>query len=248
MRINFLKLSGFSAIFSILLLSSCATINTSKPKLADDFVRLSAIDPSIIQDMRYSTTNNFTGAVVDGYKRGECILKKPAAIALKKVQAEAKKQGYSLIIYDCFRPQKAVDNFVRWVKGGSETNPEYYADIPRNLLIEKGYIADKSNHSRGFTADLGLAPLVPNGDMTRQYYACNSRPDLKSLDFGTPFDCFNTAANTFNPIVTGNAAKNRKILVDLMAAQGYANYSEEWWHFTHSSQPKDAPRYNFDVE
>lgn len=247
MRINFLKSMFFVGGLSLSLVG-CATTYTQKVILKDDFVHLRSIDPSIKQYIRYNTTDNFLSERVDGYKANECILKKDAALALKSVQVEAKKLGFSIIAFDCYRPQKAVDHFVRWVAQSDKTKPNYFDNIPQNQLIERGYIASRSNHSKGYTIDLALVSLKNNKKENHKYYGCAGRMENYTLDFGTPFDCFDTASNTFNPIVTGEAAKNRKILVDLMAAQGFSNYSEEWWHFTHSSQPKDAPAYNFDVE
>ena len=246
-----IRLVGLSLM--ALSLGACASLEQQKSEenlkpLSDDFVYVQEIIPDIRQYIRYSTNDNFMGQVIDGYKANHCILKKNAAIALKDVQDDAKKMGYGLIAFDCYRPQKAVDNMVRWVAGGNEFKPTYFADVPRGKLIEKGYISDRSNHSKGYTIDLALVPLSGEAPKTREYYACNLRQENYILDFGTPYDCFNAAAHTFNPEIRPEVLATRKVLVDLMAKHGFENYDQEWWHFTHNSKPKDAKAFDFDVE
>lgn len=234
----------FASLFSTFAMIPSVSIAQSLP---DDFVYLRDITPDIKQKMRYSTKDNFMGQVLDGYGANECILKKEAALALEKVQKELRTQGLSLIVFDCYRPQKAVNHMVRWVNGGDETNAKYFAVIPRNQLIEKGYISDKSNHSRGYTIDLAITWNFWLFRPAHKYIACQGRKEFYTIDFGTPYDCFDKAANTQNPRLSDIQTSNRALLLDVMGKNGFRNYDLEFWHFTHKSQPEDAPRFNFDI-
>lgn len=234
----------FAYLFSTFAMIPSVSIAQSLP---DDFVYLRDIAPDIKQKMRYSTKDNFMGQVLDGYGANECILKKEAALALEKVQNELRTQGLSLIVFDCYRPQKAVDHMVRWVNGGDETNAKYFAVIPRSQLIEKGYISDKSNHSRGYTIDLAITWNFWLFRPAHKYIACKTRNESYTLDFGVPFDCFDKAANTNDSRLSKFQKTNRKLLLDVMNKNGFRNYDLEFWHYTHNSQPENAPRFDFDI-
>ncbi len=132
-----------------------------EPKAPKEFVALSDIDPTIIQDMRYATPRNFVGKPIDGYRQPICILTETAAKALHRAQQSLLKRGYSLKVYDCYRPQRAVDHFVRWAKDldDQRMKQEYYPNVDKSNLFADGYIAEKSGHSRGSTVDLTLVKL-----------------------------------------------------------------------------------------
>lgn len=213
-----------------------------------DFVRLSEITTSIVQDMRYSTSNNFMGKRASGYLKGECILQRDVAIALKNVQQDLAADNQTLVVFDCYRPQKAVTDFVNWVNSGDEFNKKYFPKTHRSVLIKDGYIADKSNHSRGYTVDLAIAPIRKPLIKWWRPNVCGNRRDPQSLNFGTPFDCFDKAAATDDKSISQSAQKNRQKLKALMEKHGFRNYSEEWWHYTLRLQPQDAPFYDFDVQ
>lgn len=193
------------------------------------FTPLTHVDPSIGQDMRYAGAHNFTGAVVDGYEEPVCLLARPAAEALARAQREVLRRGYSLLVYDCYRPQRAVDRFVRWAGDGAErsTKAEFYPAVEKDRLIPEGYIAERSGHSRGSTVDVTLT------DLRRE-----------PLDMGTPFDFFDPLAHTDDPRVTGPAREHRDLLRSALAAQGFVNLPEEWWHFTY--RPEAFPDTYFD--
>ncbi|MFB0632522.1 M15 family metallopeptidase [Streptomyces sp. AB3(2024)] len=195
------------------------------------FAALRDVDPSIGEDMRYAGARNFTGAVVDGYAEPVCLLARPAAEALRRAQRELLRGGYALKVYDCYRPQRAVDRFVRWA--GEPDDPaakaEYYPEVDKGRLIPDGYIAAKSAHSRGSTVDVTLvAPAA-----------------RREVDMGTPFDFFGPASHTDSPEVAAAARANRRLLERALGAQGFVNLPEEWWHFT--LRPEAFPDTAFDV-
>ena len=181
------------------------------------FVRLADTAPSVKQDMRYAGADNFTGRPVPGYGAAQCWLRREAAEALARVQAAAVKNGLSLVVYDCYRPQRATDAFVAWA--GDPKNQiakaAYYPEVEKSRLFAQGYIGAKSAHALGTTVDLAL-----------------QRADGAPLDFGTPFDLFSPRSATHAAGTPPAAARNRAELVKRMAAAGFENYQNEWWHFT----------------
>lgn len=216
-----------------------------------DFVVVHEVVPSILQDMRYATAHNFTGAPVDGYLTPTCILTRPAAEALARAQQDFTERGYSLKVYDCYRPQRAVDQFVTWAADLTDQRmkPEFYPRVDKSMLFEDGYIAERSGHSRGSTLDVTLVPLPPAG--TAPYVPgqplvdCAAPQPIRfaddSIDMGTGYDCFDTLAHTLNPRVTGDQAKNRLLLCEGLERQGFVNYDKEWWHFTYKPAGQGEP-------
>ena len=143
-------------------LSACAVPGGSAPALLPvGFVHLTARVPDALQDMHYHGTNNFVGRPVAAYEAPHCILSEPAARALQAAQAELRPQGMTLKVFDCYRPQAAVDDFVRWGRDLADqtTKPAFYPDVPKEELFKRGYIAEKSGHSRGSTVDLTAVVL-----------------------------------------------------------------------------------------
>jgi zinc D-Ala-D-Ala dipeptidase len=208
----------------------------SPPRL----VRLRDIDPSIVQDMRYATANNFTGAVVPGYESGECRLLKSAAEALKRVQKDLRAKGLGLKVYDCFRPARAVEAFFAW----SKTPPEprtasYYPRTQKDRLFSEGYIARQSSHSKGTTIDLGLVAVgsaPPSGDQGGARSCIGpiaERVPDEGLDMGTGFDCFDPMSATASAGLSQEQRTNRDTLLAAMQKRGWRNYPLEWWHFEH---------------
>ena len=181
------------------------------------------LESSIMVKMNYFTTDNFVGAVVDGYKANKCLMSKPAATALARAQALAQKKNLSLLVHDCYRPQRGVDHFIRWSNDAKDikTKKKYYPNIIKNKLFKLGYIATKSGHSRGSTVDLTLYDLQKKTPM----------------EMGTIYDFLDPLSNTVNSKISKEARSNRQILVDLMATAGFKNYSKEWWHFTLNDEP-----------
>ncbi|MFF4445430.1 M15 family metallopeptidase [Streptomyces sp. NPDC001502] len=241
-----------------LTMAGAATAGASAPpseaKAPGAFVALSSVDPTILQDMRYVRAHNFVGEPVDGYRQPLCILTRPAAEALHRAQVRLLRQGYSLKVYDCYRPQRAVDHFVRWAEdlGDERRKAEFYPRVDKSRLFEDGYIAKKSGHSRGSTMDVTLvrlpalpAPRPRPGQESVPCYAPRAEryPD-NSVDMGTGFDCFDTLSHTDDPRVQGAQRANRDLLRSALTAEGFVNLPEEWWHFTH--KPELFPDTYFD--
>lgn len=248
-----MTLHRIAATIAFATLAGCAHGTTAA--LPDGFVHLRDVDAGIVQDMRYATPHNFTGAVVPGYEAGACILTLQAADALAKVQAAVKAQGFTLIVWECYRPATAVQSFVDWAKGPDESmRAEFYPRVPKSELFERGYIASRSRHSSGSTVDLGLAPLgmtaapqwtagTPLVDCTAPY---GQRFTDGAVDLGTGYDCFDEMAHA-NAKVGPEATANRAVLAQAMAAAGFQPYAEEWWHFTLKDEPFKGEAFDFPV-
>ena len=221
-------------------------LNIPKAGLPRDLVYLKAIAPTIREDIRYATANNFTGAPLPGYYRGACILRRGAALALKQVQAElmSRSPQLSLKVYHCYRPVRAVKAMLRWSKRAP--NPElkriYFPQIAKRNLFSSGYISARSTHSTGSTVDLSIVNVsrVANSASSQLSGARDScttsgqdANDPSVLDMGTAYDCFDTKSHTWNKRVSAAQIRNRKLLVRVMQRHGFINYRREWWHFTH---------------
>jgi len=227
-----------------------AAADTTAPP---DFVALADIDPGIVQEIRYYTPHNFTGDPVDGYRAPMCILTRPAAEALSRAQQDFLERGYTLKVYDCYRPQRAVDTFVTWAQNLADQRmkAEFYPRVDKSVLFADGYIAERSGHSRGSTLDVTLVALPdaadpPGGYLPGQPLAdCAAPRQLRfpdnSVDMGTGFDCFDTLAHTEDPRIDGDAAKNRRLLVEGLEREGFVNYDKEWWHYTYRPAGRGEP-------
>lgn len=221
----------------------------------DEFVALRDIDPTIVEEIRYAGLHNFVGARVHGYREPLCVLTRPAADALHAAQQKLLRRGYALKVYDCFRPQRAVDQFVNWAGrlNDQRMKAEFYPRVDKSTLFEDGYIAEQSGHSRGSTVDLTLVrlpappqrPYVP-GEPLKPCYAEDRFPD-NGVDMGTGYDCFDTLAHTDDPRVTGEARQNRQLLKGTLESVGWENYPNEWWHFTLADEPFPDTYFDFPV-
>jgi D-alanyl-D-alanine dipeptidase len=221
--------------------------------LPKEFVYLRDVAPSVLQDMRYAGPHNFTGKPVPGYEAPECILQRGVAEALKQAQANAEKRGFSLKVYDCYRPVRAVRAFLAWAKAPEDGRTKSYYPHLRKSLLVPAYIAYLSGHSTGAAADVTLVPAASPpeaGTASGKGGGCtapaNEREPDNSLDMGTGFDCFDPRANTASHLVPPDARKNRALLKSILEAAGFKNYAGEWWHFTYGGA--GGPRhYDFPV-
>ena len=221
------------------------------------FVEIREVIPDIILDLRYLTDHNFLGVPVDGYKSEKCYITKAAADSLSRVQAELRNFNLSLKVYDAYRPQRAVDHFVRWAKNISDTisKKEFYPTVDKNNLFADGYIAEKSGHSRGSTVDLTIVPIPipsqPEFDVENQcecFESTEKRFIDNSIDMGTGFDCFNELSHTENPALNPQQRANRLLLKSLMDKYGFKNLAEEWWHFTLRTEPFPKTYFDFEIK
>jgi len=230
-----------------------------EPAAPADFVALRDVDPTIIEEMRYLTPHNFTGDPVDGYIAPLCILTRPAAEALSRAQQDFLERGYTLKVYDCYRPQRAVNDFVGWAAdlADQRMKAEFYPRVDKSTLFADGYIAERSGHSRGSTFDVTLVPLSDTA--SRALYMpgqplvdCAAPQSIRfpdnSIDMGTGFDCFDTLAHTLDPRIDGDQAKNRLLLVEGLQRVGFVNYDKEWWHFTLNPEPYPDTFFDFPVD
>lgn len=206
-------------------------------------MRLSEIAPDIRQDMRYAGAQNFTGRRVPGYHAPVCILARPVAEALKRVQTKLVPQGLSLVVLDCYRPRRAVAAFLDWAQkpGISEDAKRYLPRIAKRDIVRLGYVTGLSSHSRGIAIDLTIARVGPKALLPVEGGRaldgpCNvsgaDRNPPGALDMGTSFDCFDEASHTGHPSVGPGPKAHRALLVKAMGAEGFRNYAREWWHFT----------------
>jgi len=224
-----------SALFLtvLVLLASCAPVSDQN-SLPDGFVYVTDVVPTAQLEIRYCSEDNFVGTVIDGYEAPKAILTEEAAQALKEAADTLYEQGYYIKIFDAYRPQMAVDHFVRWSKDLDDTKmkEKYYPDLDKSVLFELRYIAEKSGHSRGSTVDLTLIE-VSTGE---------------ELDMGSGFDFFGEISNHGTDLITDGQEKNRNILRDAMVDAGFEIYPEEWWHYKLKDEPYPDTYFNFPVK
>jgi D-alanyl-D-alanine dipeptidase len=189
--------------------------------LPKEFVYLHDIAPSIQQEIRYATDDNFVGRPLTGYESPLCILTEPTARALLKVQQELNKQNLGLKVFDGYRPQRTVNEFIRWSKDVTDQKmkQEYYPRVNKADFFKLRYVAELSGHTRGSTVDLTIIDLKTN----------------QELDMGTTFDFMDELSHPFNTAVTAKQYQDRQFLNHMMSANGFIPLDEEeteWWHFT----------------
>lgn len=196
------------------------------------FVDAATVVPGLIPEMRYATAHNFTGRPIDGYEARHCLLAKEAASALAAVARDLAPQGLFIKAFDCYRPTRAVENFIRWARDFNDqvARAEFYPNVDKRTLFRDGYIASHSGHSRGSTIDMTLA-----------------RADGAELDMGTHFDFFSARSWTADASINPEQHANRMLLVAAMRRHGFRNYDKEWWHFTLTPEPFPDTYFNFPV-
>ena len=219
----------------------------SSPELdSSGFVNITDVVPDAIIEARYFATYNFVGARIDGYLEPTALMTREAAEALKAVSDDVKAQGYRLKIYDAYRPQRAVDHFVRWGKDLSDTlmRQYFYPDEEKAYLFERGYIAEKSGHSRGSTIDLTLFDMATGKELdmggVHDWFGIESHPDYG----GDP----DTMEYRGDVPITAEQFHNRMILRKAMLGHGFKPYDCEWWHFTLENEPYPDTYFDFPLK
>lgn len=205
-----------------------------KSSLPEGFVVLSDIIPTAVIDLRYYSSDNFVGACIDGYETALALITEKAALALKGVSDNLSERGYLLRIYDAYRPARAVAHFLRWTHDiqNTKTKAIFYPDVDKSSLIEKGYIADSSGHSRGSSVDLTLIDKSTGMD----------------LDMGGIFDFFGEISRpSYTKTLTKEQIENRNILRNAMMEGGFIPDNEEWWHFTLKGEPFPDTYFDFPI-
>ena len=219
----------------------------SSPELdSSGFVNITDVVPDAIIEARYFATYNFVGARIDGYLEPTALMTREAAEALKAVSDDVKAQGYRLKIYDAYRPQRAVDHFVRWGKDLADTlmRQYFYPDEEKAYLFERGYIAEKSGHSRGSTIDLTLFDMATGKELdmggVHDWFGIESHPDYG----GDP----DTMEYRGDVPITAEQFHNRMILRKAMLGHGFKPYDCEWWHFTLENEPYPDTYFDFPLK
>lgn len=229
-----------SFTITLLLCALCAcnspkTTDQTAPssQLPEGFVLLTDIVPDAVLEIRYYSTYNFVGTRIDGYEAPVAILTREAAEALKQVNEDLNRQGYRIKIYDTYRPQTAVNHFIRWAEQLDDTltKAAFYLDVDKSVLFDEGYICARSGHSRGSTIDLTLIDFRSG----------------KEVDMGGVFDYFGELSHPDYENITPEQKANRLILRDAMLRHGFLPLDTEWWHFTLSNEPYPDTYFDFPV-
>ena len=199
----------------------------------EGFVDLAEAVPGIGTDIRYAMAHNLTGHPLAGYLAPRALATAEAAAALEAAFQAARRLGYGMLIYDAYRPQKAVHDFVRWSREPEtgETRAEFYPKLEKAELFPLGYIAEKSGHSRGSTIDLTLTDA-------------SGAP----LDMGTCFDFMSERSHHGASGLTAEQNRNRDVLRDVMTGAGFVPYENEWWHYRLAHEPYPDTYFDFDIK
>ena len=235
------------------MLGVAGTIAQPRTALVD----VTTVVPDIALEIRYFTTHNFVGRPIPGYRAAKCLLTREAAESLAQVQQRLRELELSLKVYDCYRPQSAVDHFVAWARdlGDQTMKGEFYPSVEKRDLFADGYLAARSGHSRGSTVDLTIVPAGSRPlpfDAGAPLRSCENSRELRSpddsLDMGTGYDCFSTRSHSASNVVGPEQRANRLLLATLMGTSGFVQLPEEWWHFTLAEEPYPATYFEFPIE
>ncbi|MGF1736470.1 M15 family metallopeptidase [Photobacterium satsumensis] len=225
--------TSFTFIFSLVLTVLVSSYSVAR-SLPEGFVDIQQVDSSIVVDIRYFSSDNFVGERIDGYTAAKAISTQKTAQALADVQQALRSFGLGIKVFDAYRPQPAVDHFVRWAEDLSDTRmkAKYYPTVEKKNLFRDGYIAEKSGHSRGSTVDLTLIDLASG----------------EELDMGTGWDYFGKASWPSSPKSTAQQRANRMLLQTIMLKNSFKALKEEWWHFTLIDEPHPETYFTFAVK
>ncbi|CAA7386020.1 M15 family metallopeptidase [Chryseobacterium fistulae] len=223
-----------SIAFFIEIIFSLFSCKPQKNKLPKGFVYVEKYIPDLIVDLRYFSSNNFTGRPVEGYESSVLILSYKATLALKNVQEQLKNKGLGLKVFDAYRPQRAVNSFEVWSKKSEDViaKKEFYPNVNKRDVFALNYLALKSGHTRGSTIDLTLVNLKTG----------------QELDRGSPFDFFGSISYYDTLQINALQKNNRKILKEVMLDNHFKEYPEEWWHFTLIDEPFPETYFDFPIK
>ena len=230
MSVHILSMKDGIAL-SLLLVAAAGTQMAFARDRPAAFVDAAAVVPGLTADIRYAGSHNFVGRPIEGYQAPRCLMTQAAADALAGVARDLAPR-LVIKVFDCYRPVRAVMNFVRWARDPNDQaeKAEFYPNVDKRTLFRDGYIASRSGHSRGSTMDLTLATA-----------------DGHELDMGTPFDLFSPKSWS-DASVTPEQHANRMLLAAAMRRRGFRGYDKEWWHFTLSREPFPETYFDFPVQ
>ena len=241
-----LPLKGGMLLLFCTLLFACAKNEKLSPEAdSSQFVTLTDVVPDAILEIRYFGTYNFVGTRIDGYEEPVALLTRQAADSLRAVSDDVMAQGYRLKIYDAYRPQCAVDHFVRCSKDVNDTlmKPYFYPDLDKSILFPQEYICERSGHTRGSTLDLTLFDMATEKELdmggTFDWFGHESHPDFG----GDP----ETLTYIDNDSLTVVQFHNRMLLRTAMMRHGFKPFYTEWWHFTLDNEPFPDTYFTFPV-
>ncbi len=213
----FLLLGYIPTVFATTVGESLQTVSTS-----NDYVEVKGTD-AIVLELRYASTNNFTGRNLYGVFN-RAYLQKSAAKKLTRASANLKaiQPKYKLLIFDALRPRSV--QYLLWdkVKG---TDQQKYVANPQSGSI----------HNYGFAVDLSVVD-----------------ESAKELDMGTSFDDFTALAQPAQEEkflesgkLTQQQLQNRRLLRKAMEDAGFIQLPLEWWHF--DALPKAEVKKNYSI-
>jgi zinc D-Ala-D-Ala dipeptidase len=199
----------------------------------DAFVFVDEHVPAIYWDSKYATWDNFTGRPVEGYVANRIVGTKPLCAALARAREEAAALGFGLLLWDGYRPQRAVDSFMRWSEQPEDglTKWRHYPNIERTEMFEQGYVATRSGHSRGSTVDLTLYHLATG----------------QRAPMGGDHDLMDAISRHGAEGIAPAEARNRDCLRTVMEAAGFNSYAREWWHYTLRDEPYPDTYFDFPI-
>ncbi|HEY3671617.1 MAG TPA: D-Ala-D-Ala dipeptidase VanX [Acidimicrobiia bacterium] len=197
------------------------------------FVFLDEVLRGVRWDAKYATWDNFTGTPVDGYDVNRVVGSGALAEALRETTARAAAIGFGLLLWDAYRPQRAVERFLEWSEQPEDgrTKPRFYPNIDRAEMFMSGYVAPRSGHSRGSAVDLTLYRL-DTGDLAAM---------------GGGHDLMDERSHHGAKHVSRVEAENRRSLCGVMEASGFAPYEREWWHYVLRDEPYPDTYFDFPI-
>ena len=242
----------FSAILLSTALLCVFSCKSADPRAdSSDFVVITDVVPDVILEIRYFSTYNFVGQRIDGYLAPTAMLTCQAADSLRAVSDDLRELGYCLKIYDAYRPQCAVDHFVRWAADVEDLAmcPYFYPNVDKSRLFELEYIMEKSGHTRGSTVDLTIVDMATGKDVDMggvfDWFGEESHPDF----CGDPETGIFDDSNCTSPLkITAEQFANRMILRNAMIRHGFKTLDSEWWHFTLKDEPYPDTYFTFPIE
>lgn len=199
----------------------------------DDFAFVDELVPGIRWDAKYATWDNFVGRPVDGYLVNRIVGTRALCAALERARDEAASRGFGLLLWDGYRPQRAVDDFVRWSQQPEDgrRKPRHYPNIERSEMFTRGYVLARSGHSRGGTVDLTLFHLE-TGEL---------------VDMGGDHDLMDAVSHHGAEEIAELEARNRQQLRSIMELCGFSPYAAEWWHYTLRDEPHPDTYFDFPI-